>query len=129
MTQTFSITELAQEFDITTRAVRFYEDQGLLAPWREGQRRIYGQRERVRLKLIMRGKRLGFSLDEIKTILDLYDADPGEVAQLRHFLAKIRERRRLLRQQQEDIAAILSELDGIESQCRTILAHKGETAD
>ncbi|MBF0372692.1 MAG: MerR family DNA-binding transcriptional regulator [Alphaproteobacteria bacterium] len=127
MTGTFGITDLAHEFGITPRAIRFYEDQGLLTPVREGQRRVYGSRDRVRLKLIMRGKRLGFSLIEIREILDLYDAESnGETAQLRHFLSKIRQRRAQLRQQQEDIAAILEELDALESQCAGILTGRGE---
>lgn len=122
--QTWTISELAQDFQLTPRAIRFYEDAGLLTPVREGQRRIYGPRERTRLRLIIRGKRLGFSLEEIKDILDMYDLT-GEEAQLRHFLVKIRERRAALRQQQEDIAVILDELDGIERQCTDILGARG----
>ncbi|MBW7851269.1 MAG: MerR family DNA-binding transcriptional regulator [Rhodospirillales bacterium] len=118
-----SITDLAQEFGLTTRAIRFYEDVGLLTPAREGQRRVYRPRDRVRLRLILRGKRLGFSLHEIREILDLYDT-PGEEAQLRHFLLKIRERRAHLRQQQEDIAVILEELDAIEAQCAGLLRQR-----
>ena len=75
MTDSFSITELAREFDVTTRTIRFYEDQGLIAPQRVGQTRIYGQRDRVRLRLIMRGKRLGFALKEIRDLLDLDELD------------------------------------------------------
>ncbi len=123
MSQTWSISDLAAEFDLTPRAIRFYEDAGLIAPRREGQRRIYGARDRTRLRLIIRGKRLGFSLGEIKEIIDMYDA-PGEEAQLQHFLVKVHERRTALRQQQEDIAAILDELDVIEDQCRSILAQQ-----
>lgn len=122
--QTWTISELAQDFQLTPRAIRFYEDAGLLTPVREGQRRIYGPRERTRLRLVIRGKRLGFSLEEIKDILDMYDLT-GEEAQLRHFLVKIRERRAALRQQQEDIAVILDELDGIERQCTDILGARG----
>lgn len=120
---TWSISELAQEFGITPRAIRFYEDAGLITPQREGQRRVYANRDRIRLKLIMRGKRLGFSLTEISEIINLYDPS-GEEAQLRHFLGKIRERRAVLRQQQEDIRAILDELDAIEAQCTEILKAK-----
>jgi len=123
MESSYSITDLARDFDLTTRAIRFYEDVGLLTPTRDGQRRIYGPRDHVRLKLILRGKRLGFSLTEIKEILDLYDT-PGEAAQLRHFVAKIRERRALLQQQQEDIAVILHELDAIERQCTGLLRQR-----
>lgn len=113
----YSITELAREFGITTRAIRFYEDQGLLSPARSGMTRIYSERDRVRLKLVLRGKRLGFSLSEIAEIIDLYDADPGERGQLEHFLHKIAERRDLLHRQQDDIRMILEDLDVIEDQC------------
>ncbi len=124
MVDTHTITDLAREFDITTRTIRFYEDQGLIAPHRQGQARIYHARDRVRLKLILRGKRLGFSLKEIAEILDLYDADPSEVSQLRLFLDKIGERRALLMQQREDIDIILQELDAVERQCRERLMER-----
>jgi DNA-binding transcriptional MerR regulator len=113
----FSITDLAREFDVTTRTIRFYEDEGLIAPARRGQTRIFSARDRVRLKLILRGKRLGFSLDEIREIIDLYDAEPGEEGQLRHFLAKIGERRAALEQQRADIAETLTELADVERRC------------
>ena len=90
---TFSITDLSKEFDITTRTIRFYEDKGLISPQREGQRRIYSQRDRVRLRLIMRGKRLGFTLSDIQELIDLYDTDRSEVTQLQVFLDHIQERR------------------------------------
>lgn len=122
MSNTYTITQLAQEFDVTTRTIRFYEDQGLLTPTRKGQTRIYSARDRVRLKLVLRGKRLGFSLGEIREMLDMYDAEPGEVGQLQLFLAKIADRRRLLEQQQEDIALTLRELGEIQAQCRARLA-------
>ncbi len=124
MEETFGIAELAREFDVTTRTIRFYEDKGLISPARKGQRRIYHPRDRVRLKLIMRGKRLGFSLEEIHEMIDLYDVDPSEVAQLRHFLQKIRERKNALSQQQMDIAAILEELKTLETQCSKLLKEK-----
>ncbi len=117
MDQTYRISELAGEFAITPRTMRFYEDKGLLNPLREGQRRLYTARDRVRLRLIMRGKRLGFSLDEIGEIIDLYDADPTQETQLRLLLDKIGERRSTLRQRQKDIAAMLRELDTLEVQC------------
>ena len=113
----FSITDLAREFDVTTRTIRFYEGEGLIAPARRGQTRIFSARDRVRLKLILRGKRLGFSLDEIREIVDLYDAEPGEEGQLRHFLAKIGERRAALEQQRADIAETLGELAEVEARC------------
>jgi len=126
MAPVFSIAELAREFEVTTRTIRFYEDKGLLSPEREGQRRIYHPRDQVRLRLIMRGKRLGFSLDEIREMIDLYDADTSEVAQLKLFLDKINERQTALRRQQADIAEILTELDQRQRECETLLdAKKG----
>ncbi|MEM9684076.1 MAG: MerR family DNA-binding transcriptional regulator [Pseudomonadota bacterium] len=115
---TFSIAELAREFDVTTRTIRFYEDQGLVAPERRGQTRVYRQRDRTRLKLILRGKRLGFSLSDIADIIRLYDEAPGEVGQLDFFLERIRERRALLEQQREDIEITLSDLAVVERNCR-----------
>ena len=124
MIDTYGIAELAREFNITTRTIRFYEDKNLLLPERQGQRRVYGSRDRVRLRLIMRGKRLGFSLDEIREMIDMYDDDPSEIAQLKLFLAKISERKAVLTQQQADIAAILNELDKLESESRKLLDEK-----
>jgi DNA-binding transcriptional MerR regulator len=121
MSSRYTITQLAQEFDVTTRTIRFYEDQGLLNPTRNGQMRVYSPRDRVRLKLVLRGKRLGFSLSEIREMLDMYDAEPGESGQLELFLAKIDERRVLLQQQQHDIELTLKELDDIAAQCRAQL--------
>ncbi len=126
MSETFGIADLAREFDITTRTIRFYEDKGLLAPGREGQRRVYAARDRVRLRLIMRGKRLGFSLDEVRELIDLYDADPSEVTQLRHFLEKIRQRKEVLARQQRDISETLDEMARIEAQCSSLLSKKEE---
>lgn len=119
--RTYGISELAQEFGITARAIRFYEDKGLLTPLRDGQRRVYSGRDRVRLMLILRGKRLGFSLREIQEIIDLYHAERGEVGQLRYFLDKMRERRDSLLRQREDIDLTLRELDSLEDQCRSLL--------
>ncbi len=124
MIDTYGIAELAREFNVTTRTIRFYEDKKLLAPERQGQRRVYSPRDRVRLRLIMRGKRLGFSLDEIREMIDLYDDDPSEVSQLKLFLAKIRERKAVLTQQQSDISAILNELDKLESVSKKLLNEK-----
>ncbi|NVK17896.1 MAG: MerR family DNA-binding transcriptional regulator [Methylocystaceae bacterium] len=121
---TFSITDLSKEFDITTRTIRFYEDKGLITPKREGQRRIYSQRDRVRLRLIMRGKRLGFALSEIQELIDLYDTDRSEVTQLQVFLDRIQERRLALSQQQQDINAMLGELETLEEQCSSLLQKK-----
>ena len=121
MSDTWTITELAQEFNVTTRTIRFYEDKGLIAPERLGQRRIYHPRDHVRLQLVMRGKRLGFSLDEIQEIIDLYDADPTEGAQLNMFVAKLRERRRVLEGQRDDINSVISEIRKRERQCKELL--------
>ncbi len=118
---TFSISELAQEFALTTRAIRFYEDEGLLAPTRSGRNRVYGSRERTRLKLILRGKRLGLSLVEIREILDLYDTNTDEAPQLRKFLETLANRRALLLQQREDIDVVLAEVDGLVRQTRRML--------
>ncbi|MCW9034252.1 MAG: MerR family DNA-binding transcriptional regulator [Alphaproteobacteria bacterium] len=124
MTTIFSIADFASEFGVTTRTIRYYEDEGLISPSRKGQRRVYSARDRVRLKLIMRGKRLGFSLKEIREMVDMYDADTSEVAQLKLFLSKIKERRDALLSQREDIDSILSELDRLEGQSVTLLKEK-----
>ncbi|PKR54000.1 MerR family transcriptional regulator [Thalassospira marina] len=124
MTDSFSITDLAREFDVTTRTIRFYEDQGLIAPARQGQTRIYGQRDRVRLRLIMRGKRLGFALKEIRDLLDLYETDRSEITQLTILIDKIDERRDALRKQRADIDATLEELDLLEESCQSELTRK-----
>ena len=121
MSETWTITELAQEFDVTTRTIRFYEDKGLIAPERLKQRRIYHPRDRVRLQLVMRGKRLGFSLDEIQEMIDLYDADPTESVQLKMFIIKLRERRKLLQRQRNDINKVISEIRKREQQCEKLL--------
>lgn len=116
--QTFTISDLAREFALTTRAIRFYEDEGLLTPGRRGRSRVYGERERVRIKLILRGKRLGLSLSEIRELLDLYEATRSERPQLIKFLQILAERRAMLKQQQEDVAIVLAEIDALERQCR-----------
>src|SRR5207244_7803051 len=115
---TYTISDLASEFALTTRAIRFYEDECLLAPRRSGRSRIYAERERVRIKLILRGKRLGLSLSEIRELLDLYEATRSERPQLVKFLQVLGERRAMLEQQQEDIAIVLAEIDALERQCR-----------
>ena len=124
MSETWTITELAQEFGVTTRTIRFYEDKGLIAPERLKQRRIYHPRDRVRLQLVMRGKRLGFSLDEIQEMIDLYDADPTESAQLKMFIVKLRERRKLLQRQRNDINKVISEIREREQQCEKLLCRE-----
>ena len=117
----YSIGDLSKEFDITTRSIRFYEDQGLLAPTRKGQTRIYNQRDRVRLKLILRGKRLGFSLAETGRLFELYDADKSSAKQLSSMMALIAQKKNELKQQLDDINAVLIELDDLESNCQNIL--------
>ena len=119
---TYSISELAREFALTTRAIRFYEDCGLISPRRDNRSRIYGERERVRIKLILRGKRLGLALSEIGELLDLYEVRRNERAQLTAFLALLADRRTRLLQQREDIEIVLAEIDGIERECRRRLA-------
>jgi DNA-binding transcriptional MerR regulator len=120
--QTYSISELAREFDVTPRAIRFYEHQGLLAPQRSGSRRIYGKRDYVRLKLTLRGKRLGLSLSEVGAMFDLYDSARDEKPQLAKFLASLIERREQLERQRADIDEMLGEIAVFEAQCRKILA-------
>ena len=124
MSETWGIAELAAEFGVTTRTIRFYEDKNLIAPERRGQRRVYHLRDKVRLQLIMRGKRLGFSLDEIQAMIDLYDADPTQVSQLRLFLEKLHERKSLLQTQREDIDQVLTEISTREAQCERLLSKK-----
>lgn len=119
---TFTITELAKEFGVTTRTIRFYEDKGLLKPARNGLTRVYTPRDRVRLKLVLRGKRIGFSLDEVREIMNMYDSAPGEIGQLEYMLEKLVERRAMLQRQQRDIELTLKELTEIEAQCRERLA-------
>lgn len=112
----YAIGELAREFKITTRAIRFYEAKGLISPKRKGTSRAYGRRDRARLILILRGKNLGFSLDEIKEYLELYDADPMQVTQLRHLLGKVDHKLEELRQKRADIDRTQRELKEIRAQ-------------
>ena len=127
MKAVYSISDLAAEFDVTTRTIRFYEDQGLITPLRQGTRRLFRPRDRTRLKLILRGKRLGFSLAEILEIVDLYDAAPGESGQLRLLMSKISDRRAYLRQQLQDIEATWSDLDAVEARCVKRMSALGES--
>ena len=122
MTETYSITELAREFDVTPRAIRYWEDQGLVSPRREGQSRVYDKRDRTRLRLALRGKRLGLSLAEIKELIDMYDSPESEAPQLQRCLAVLAHRRSLLQQQRDDIAAVLDEIGRFEAQCQRLLA-------
>ena len=120
-TRTYTITELATEFDITARAIRFYEDVGLLTPQRAGRNRVYSQRDRTRLKLTLRGKRLGLSLSEIKQLVDLYDSPSDTAPQLQAFLVVLAQHRSLLEQQREDIEITLAEIAQHEARCRALL--------
>ena len=126
MSSLYSIGDLSREFGVTTRTIRFYEDQGLLSPTRDGQNRIYEVGDRVRLKLVLRGKRLGFSLKEIKKLIELYDAPEGESGQLRSFIGKIRARRSELLGQKDDIEHVLDELDVLELRCNSLLESGGD---
>ena len=119
---TYTIGELANEFDVTSRALRLYEESELLAPRREGTKRIYAERDRVRLRLILRAKRLGWSLAEVKEIFDLYDSSHGEKAQLVLLLEKLDERRIFLKMQQKDIENSLEDLENIASNAGQVLA-------
>jgi DNA-binding transcriptional MerR regulator len=114
----FSIGELASEFDVTPRAIRFYEDHGLLAPRRAGQRRIYSPRDRTRLKLTLRGKRLGLTLSEIRELIDMYEPGRDERPQLKRFLAVLEAHKASLLQQRDDIEAQLAELQLFEKKIR-----------
>jgi DNA-binding transcriptional MerR regulator len=119
--RTYTIGELAEEFGITSRTLRVYEEEGLLDPKREGTRRIYNERNRVRLRLILRGKRLGWSLSEIRESFDLYDSNSGEAGQLEAMLEKLRQRRESLLAQREDIDHALRDLDQVEADARASL--------
>jgi DNA-binding transcriptional MerR regulator len=122
--RTLTITELAAEFDVTPRAIRFYEDVGLLTPERAGRNRVYTQRDRTRLKLTLRGKRLGLSLQEIKQLVDMYDSPSDTTQQLQAFLGVLAEHRRLLERQREDLDITLAEIAQHEARCRGLLAPK-----
>jgi DNA-binding transcriptional MerR regulator len=122
MTQTFSISDLAREFEVTPRTIRYYESEGMLEPRRQGQRRIYSLRDRVTLALILRGKRLGFSLAEAKEIIDLYDAPQGEAGQLRLLLDKLADKRQLLEQKRRDAENALANMDDYAARCRDRLS-------
>ena len=121
---TYTIAELAREFDITPRAIRFYEDQGLLTPKREGaggRTRVYSARERTRLKLTLRGKRLGLTLSEIKSLVDMYESPKDSAAQLNSFMLVLARHREILEQQREDLEVTLAEIEAHEAQCRRML--------
>jgi DNA-binding transcriptional MerR regulator len=122
MTSTFSISDLAGEFGVTTRTIRFYEEKGLLNPKREGTKRIYAPADRTKLRLILRGKRLGLSLDESAEIILMYGTPGNNRRQLETLMKKINEKRDELKRQQSDLKVMLKELADAENKCRTALA-------
>ncbi len=119
-----SISELAEEFDVTPRTLRFYEAQGILSPLREGTKRFFSPRDRVRLRLVVRGKRLGFSLVELKNILDMYDSEVGESGQLQYLLKRIHDQCEVLEQKRQDINDTLRDLHMTAARCIEGLASK-----
>ncbi|WP_323993941.1 MerR family transcriptional regulator [Aeromonas hydrophila] len=126
---TYSISELAHEFDITPRTIRYYEDEGLITPTREGQTRIYSHKDKIRLKLTLRGKRLGFSLAEIRELFDMYDTDRSSKTQLHSMIQLIEAKRHSLRQQLEDIQMVMAELEAAEQRCVNSLNSLKTSAD
>lgn len=126
---TYGIGELAREFGITTRAIRFYEDEGLLSPLRIGAKRLYRRRDRARLKLILRGKRLGFTLGEIRETFELYDQAHGESRQLRYYLSVLEEKRQQLIRQRQDLEETLAELTLSYEHCKQLLERQNQGAE
>ncbi len=122
----FAISDLAREFGITPRTIRFWEDQGILSPEREGSKRIFARRDRARLKMALRGKRLGLSLAEIKDLIGMYASTEDETPQLLECLRVMSKRREALEQQREDIEAMLAEIAQFESLCQQELARRNE---
>lgn len=120
--RTWTIAEIADDLGVTHRTIRYYEDKGLVTPERRGTLRVFHSRDRTRLRLVLRGKRLGFPLDEIRTIVDMYDKQPGKSGQLTYLLDQIEERRGDLWQRRHDVDAALAELDDLEGRCRNDLA-------
>ncbi len=125
---TWTIAQIADDFGVTHRTVRHYEDLGLISPERRGTARIYRRRDRTRLALILRGRRIGFTLDEIRTIIDMYDAPRGQVAQLEYLLSQIGDRRPDLEARRRDLDDALAELDSLEARCRDDLDKLDATA-
>ena len=121
---TFTISDLAREFGITPRTIRFWEDQGIVAPLREGRNRVFARRDRARLKMALRGKRLGLSLAEITDLIGMYNSTEDETPQLLKCLHVIENRRAALEQQREDIEAMLGDITQFELQCQQELARR-----
>ena len=126
---TFAISDLAREFSITPRTIRFWEDQGILAPQREGSKRVFTRRDRARLKMALRGKRLGLSLAEIKDLIGMYTSTEDETPLLLECLRGIAKRREALEQQREDIEAMLTEIGQFERQCQEELTRRSNSHD
>ncbi len=125
MREYYTITELTREFDVSTRTLRFYEDEGLIAPVRRGRTRLFRPSDRHLIRQIMRGKRLGFSINEIREIIQMYKTPPGEVGQLKLMIKRIEEKREDLRQKRRDLEETLSELDQAEEACVERLVELG----
>jgi len=121
---TWTISELAQEFSITPRTIRFYEDQGIVSPSRDGRNRVYQARDRTRLKLALRGKRLGLQLSEILSLIDMYDGPGDTAAQLRHYMSVLAKHRGVLEQQRRDLEETLKEIDVQQKECEALLARR-----
>ena len=121
---TWTISELAQEFTITPRTIRFYEDQGIVSPSRDGRNRVYGPRDRTRLKLALRGKRLGLQLAEILSLIDMYDGPGDTTAQLRHYMTVLEKHRAMMEQQRKDIDETLHEIQRQQANCEKLLAQR-----
>ncbi|MBX9456077.1 MAG: MerR family DNA-binding transcriptional regulator [Rhizobium sp.] len=127
MTKLYSITEMTREFDISTRTLRFYEDEGLIHPERRGRTRLYRLADRHLIAQILRGRRIGFTIAEIREIIQVYKEPPGEIGQLKLLMKKVEERRDSLRQRRKDIDETIGELDSIEEACLNRLAEIGVT--
>jgi DNA-binding transcriptional MerR regulator len=125
MREYYSITELTREFDVSTRTLRFYEDEGLVQPVRRGRTRLFRPSDRHLIRQIMRGKRLGFSINEIREIIQMYKEPPGEVGQLKLMIKRIEEKREDLRQKRRDLEETLAELDQAEESCVERLVELG----
>lgn len=122
--QTWTISELASEFSITPRTIRFYEDQGIVSPHRNGLTRVYHSRDRTRLKLALRGKRLGLQLSEILSLIDMYDGPGDTTAQLRHYMDVLSQHKQILEQQRKDLELTLSEIATQQSHCEALLQQR-----
>jgi DNA-binding transcriptional MerR regulator len=122
--KTYSISDLAKEFGVTTRTMRFYEEKGMISPLRDGQKRLYSSADRVRIKLILRGKRIGMTLQECVDVIDMYDPEHNNAEQLHSLINKVKQRREQLLQQKRDIDDMLTGLNEVQSLCEQSLASK-----